>query len=375
MRITFVSPTVNMGGGTRVMVIYARLLQQRGHSVCIVSPPPRPIPLRRQLRSLLGGRGWPKAPRSVPSHLDGSGVTHRVLERWQPIVDRDVPDADVVIATWWETAEWVNALSSRKGAKAYFIQHHEVFGYLPVDRCRATYRLPLHKIVIARWLKDLMARDYGDPTVDVVPNAVDHGQFFAAPRGKQGQPTVGLLYTNVPFKGLDVALLAVERVRGRFPELRLVAFGAEPPAPQRPLPPRTDFVYLPAQDKLRELYARCDVWLTASRNEGFNLPAMEAMACRTPVVATRTGWPEEAIIDGENGMLAGIDDVDALAAGLEAVLGSSDEQWRRLSENARRTVATASWDASAMLFERALQHARERAARGEIPRRSLAAVS
>ena len=43
----------------------------------------------------------------------------------------------VVIATWWETAEWVAGLSPRKGAKAYFLQHHEVHPGQPVDRVRA----------------------------------------------------------------------------------------------------------------------------------------------------------------------------------------------------------------------------------------------
>ena len=127
------------------------------------------------------------------SHLDGSGLDHHVLDRWRPVTDVDVPDGDVVIATWWETAEWVNALSPNKGAKVYFIQHHEIFPYLPVERCEATYRMPLHKIVVARWLQQVMSTRYGDEIVDVVPNSVDRTQFFAADRGKQSTPTVGVL--------------------------------------------------------------------------------------------------------------------------------------------------------------------------------------
>jgi glycosyltransferase involved in cell wall biosynthesis len=93
---------------------------------------------------------------------------------------------------------------------------------------------------------------------------------------------------------------------------------------------------------------------------------MEAMACRTPVVATRTGWPEEAVATGHNGVLADVDDVQGLADGLESVLTLPEEQWRTMSANALATVADASWAASATLFERALQRACERAARGEI---------
>ena len=134
MRITFVSPTVDMSGGTKVMVIYARQLMRKGHVVRIISPPSQEIPPTRKFKSWLKGNGWPGSPSLPKSHLDGSGVDHHVLDRWRPVADGDVPDGDVVIATWWETAEWVNELDPSKGAKVYFIQHHEIFPYLPVAR-------------------------------------------------------------------------------------------------------------------------------------------------------------------------------------------------------------------------------------------------
>lgn len=113
------------------------------------------------------------------------------------------------------------------------------------------------------------------------------------------------------------------------------------------------FTY-PPQDALRDIYAQCDVWLTASRSEGFNLPAMEAMACRTPVVATRTGWPEEAIIQHSNGVLVNVGDVAGLTAGVEWALTLADPEWRAVSAAAFNTVANCSWDRSAEMFEQIL---------------------
>ncbi len=138
------------------------------------------------------------------SHLQGTDIRHQVLESRRPVVDRDVPDGDVVIATWWETAEWVAALHPAKGAKVCFIQHHEVFSHVPVERARAIYRLPLHKVVVARWLKEVMREQYGDEVVDVVPNSVDRAQFFAPPRGKRSRPTVGFLHSRSSYKGMDL---------------------------------------------------------------------------------------------------------------------------------------------------------------------------
>lgn len=365
MKITFVLPVVSMGGGIRVVAIYASALAAVGHKVTLVSPPSQELSFRRKLKSFILGNGWPRALRAR-SHLDSSGLDHRVLEQWRPVTDEDVPDADVVIATWWETAEWVNALNDRKGAKVYFIQSHEVFPGLPVARVRDTYRLPMHKIVVAKWLATLMQKEYGDSAADLVYNSVDHRQFHAPPRGKQSRPTLGFMYARASLKGVDVALRGIQQLRSRVPALRVVSFGAIRPVGVKNFDDSIEFQLLPPQDNLRELYAQCDVWITASRSEGFNLPAMEAMACRTPVVATRTGWPEEAIETGHNGVLVDIDDAAGLAQGAEWVLSLDDGSWRRLSSNAYATVEFSSWEESARKFESALVHACQRAARGEV---------
>lgn len=358
-------PTANLSGGARVVAIYARELMRRGHVVSVISLPPTSSPFLNRFKRWVKGGGWSVGGRQT-SHFDGSDVDHRVLEEARPVVDEDLPDGDVIIATWWETAEWVNALAPQKGAKVYFVQHHEVFKYLPIERSRATYKFRFHKIVIANWLKRLMEQEYEDREVDLVPNSVQKAQFFASARTKQRVPTIGFLYAPAEFKGVDVSMSVIKRLREKFPNLRVLTFGSGRPARGLPLIKGTEFFHSPPQDQIRNIYISCDVWLTASRSEGFNLPAMEAMACRTPVVSTRTGWPEESIKQGWNGWLADVDDADELTRGVEWILTRSNEAWERLSENALATVAETSWSASAALFERALYRACERAARGEI---------
>jgi glycosyltransferase involved in cell wall biosynthesis len=347
MDVTFVSPPLNMSGGSKVISIYAQKLRARGHNVVLVAPPHVKA---RSLSTLY--RRVPLDPQPV-SHFDGKGIRTVIGSAPHGVDASIVPDADVVIATWWETAEWVNRLPRRKGAKAYFIQHHEVHSFIPQQRARATYRMPLHKIVIAQWLADVMAAEYGDTDVDVVPNSVDQAQFFAGPRGKQPVPTVGLLFSRIDWKRFYLALEALHSVRKSVPDLRVICFGIE--HPESPLPDFVEFTFSPPQPSLRDLYASCDVWLTASSSEGFNLPAMEAMACRTPVVATRTGWPAEAIVDGHNGACVPIDDVAALAARTTELLQLPDDAWRRVSTNAYETVRTSSWERSTDLFEAALR--------------------
>lgn len=351
MKIVFLNPYVGMNGGVKVVAIYALALQRRGHEVLVVSLPPPALGWKTRLRLWLQGK---PAPQRLKSHLDHPQLNHKVLDANRPIRDSDLPDGDAVVATWWETAEWLAAMSPAKGRKYYLVQGHEVFPGLPLERVRATYRSPMKKIVVSRWLQSILAQEYGQHDVALVNNSVDHAQFFAPPRGKQAVPTVGFLFSHPgpSLKGCDVVLQAVRQLRQRHPDLRVVSFGMN--AMPAELAQEIGFLHLPAQDRIRDIYASCDVWLTASRSEGFNLPAMEAMACRTPVVSTRTGWPPEVIVDGVNGYCVEIDDVQSLTDAADRVLRLDDAQWRAMSDRAYAVVANESWERAADQLEKVL---------------------
>lgn len=357
MKITFVLPHVSLAGGIRVLAIYAKCLEKRGHEVFVVSTPqPQPGALQ-QVKSLLLGRGWLSVAKEA-SHFDGVDAQHLVIERSRPIVDTDVPDADVVVATWWETAEWVANLSEAKGAKAYFIQHHEIFDYMPKERVEATWSLPLHKITIAKWLVDLARTRYGDSNVSLVPNSVDSKQFYAPPRGKQSIPTIGILYSTAYWKGCDISLKAFSLSAQKVPNLRLISFG-ETPSPDLPLPPSTEHTCCPPQSTLKDFYTRCDAWLFGSRSEGFGLPVLEAMACRTLVIGTPTGAAPELLTDSA-GILVKPEDPEDMARAIEQVCKLSDAEWQAMSNAAHARATGYTWDDATNLFEAALHTAIDR---------------
>ena len=131
------------------------------------------------------------------------------------------------------------------------------------------------------------------------------------------------------------------------------------------LPSFAEFHYRPPQDKLRELYAQCDVWLCGSTREGFHLPPLEAMACRCPVVSTRVGGPEDIIEEGSNGHLVNPGDEDALANRLLRVLSLPPAEWRKMSDAAYATATRFTWDDATDLLEKALELAIERHKRGD----------
>ncbi len=348
MRICFVLPTVNPSGGIKVALIYAKKLAEMGHSVTVVSAQQKPRSFKQIAQSLLKLE-WLKTTRL--QSLEGWPGNHLILNMPQLMEGSAFPDADVVVATWWETAEWVARLRPSKGAKAYFIQGHEVFDNLPIDRVKATYATPFHKIVISKWLMRTLQDAYGLGDLDLVPNSYDPQQFYAQERTKSQVPTVGFLYSETVPKGTDVVIAAVGLLRTRFPNMRVISFGTA--VPKRDLLPAESFEFhlLPHQDAIRKIYAQCDVWIAGSRSEGFNLTALEAMACRTPLVSTRTGWPCDAVIDGQNGYLVDVDDVVSLASAAEKVLNLPNSDWQRMSHQAYETASSGSWDASAKAFE------------------------
>lgn len=360
MKITFVLPYAGLQGGIRVLSVYAERLAQRGHDVHVISMP-QVFSTRHTIKSLLLGNGLPKPD---PSYFDGSFVPHHVLDSPRPVTDQDVPDGDVIIATYYTTAAGVLNVSPSKGAKAIFIQNYEVPPGKSNPALDASWRMPMHKIVISKWLLNWARDKFGDTDVSHVPNSVDTSLFHAPVRSKNKYPTVGLLYSSLALKGCTVSLQALKRVAAVYPSLRLIAFGAEHPDFRLPLPSYAEFHYRPPQEKLRELYAQCDVWMCGSNVEGFHLPPLEAMACRCPVVSTRCGGPLDVIEEGINGHLVNVGDNVSLADKVLKVLSLSDANWRSMSDAAYRTAVDFTWDDATDLFELALIRAIERVKSG-----------
>ena len=78
--------------------------------------------------------------------------------------------------------------------------------------------------------------------------------------------------------------------------------------------------FLGYRDDVGDLLRNCDVFVLPSLYEGLPLSILEAMAAGKPVIATRIGGTDEAVIDGETGLLVPPADPPALAASIRTVL-------------------------------------------------------
>jgi glycosyltransferase involved in cell wall biosynthesis len=274
-------------------------------------------------------------------------VDSAVALRWVPTLSaRFVPDADVVIATAWKTAEWVATYPDEKGRKFYFIQHYEDWD-APAARVDATWKLPMRKIVIARWLQK-MAQDMGQSSA-YVPNAIDHEGFYLEvdPAERESYKLVMLYHTH-PWKGVKDGLRAIEILKQAKPELQVTLFGV----PERPrsLPLWIEYHSNPEQAELRQLYNEAALFLAPSLSEGWGLPALEAMACGAAVVATNNPGHLEFAVDGKNALLVKPGDAWGMANALTRAI--DDEALRLSLSNAGvKSAAMFAWERSVSDFE------------------------
>ena len=117
-------------------------------------------------------------------------------------------------------------------------------------------------------------------------------------------------------KGPDTLVATVARLSTSIPELFVFLTGPARGFVRRELERlgiAHHHVSLSSRDALAPAYYALDVQLVASRQEGGPKAALEAMATGVPLVTTRVGQAAELVIDGENGLLADVDDVDRLA--------------------------------------------------------------
>ena len=160
---------------------------------------------------------------------------------------------------------------------------------------------------------------------------------------------------DVPLKGLDDLLHAVAKLRTER-EVELVVVGK----PKSDGPAARTVTRLGLGDAVRFVSGLSDVELAAelggaevavvpSRFEGFSLPAVEAMACATPLVATTAGaLPEVVGPDGHAALHVPPGDPEALAAGIGRLLDDPALRERLGANGRERVLANYTWRRTAL---------------------------
>ncbi len=340
MKITFILPSLKLGGGTISTFELANGLHERGHEVKVVYPllPSKrfhaSVAVRKEVRRYLQiAQNLAKRKRGV--WLEAGADIHPVTT----LAETHIPDGDIIVATWWENVYDICGYSENKGIKFHLIRGYETWGG-PEGLVEGVYTLPVYRAATSRWLRDLISEKFAVEVLGPVPNGVDK-QLFYLERGDFGPHSprrIGMLYRRHVWKGMEIGLRALIEVKERFPHITPVIFGEKPTASDARLMRElgnVEYHRSPYGDSLRHIYNSLDIFLFPSLWEGFGNPPMEAMACGAACVVTKVGAVTEYAVPGHTAMMVEPGEVGGLADAIYELLED---------ESRRRDMAQAGYD-------------------------------
>ncbi len=291
----------------------------------------------------MGGHG------AIPWFPLAAGIEVRLV---RDLGERFIPDGEVIVATAFQTAAPVAGYGPEKGRGYYLIQSYEDW-MGDEATVQASWRLPLRKIVVSRWLERIAATLGEAERTTWIPLGLDGEQFrVTRPLTERVVPRIGMLAHPLPLKGTADGLTALEMVRSEFPAIEAVLFGTEPRPAE--LPEWIEYWQRPRPAELVELYNSCRIFLHPSHLEGWGLPAAEAMACGCALVAAHNDGVDEFARDGQNARLAPVRSPARLAELIGQLL-RDDRQRLQLAAEGVRTMRGFDWERSVERLEALLE--------------------
>jgi glycosyltransferase involved in cell wall biosynthesis len=353
LQISFILPAYfpHPNGGYRVVYEYANFLATHGHAVTIIFPwwqlgGNQPDSLLELVKLRL--RGLKTRTCIIKPLVSWHKLHPRIKLRFVPAVqNRFIPDGDITVATAWMTAPWIAALSPTKGTKFYLIQHHETWSG-PEEKVNATWHLPLHKIVISKWLEELGIK-LGATDLRHIPNGIDQERFriLSPPEGRR--LSILSLYHKYAFKGIPDALAVLHSYHQRFPDVPVSMFGVLPRGSD--VPEWIQYFTNPNQDALvQDIYNQHAVYFGASLAEGWALPPAEAMACGCAFVGTDSGGIRDYATDGDTALLSAPGDRDGLLQNLIRITENAPLR-RHIQSRGTENIHQFTWEVAGNAME------------------------
>ncbi|MFH1744860.1 MAG: glycosyltransferase family 4 protein [bacterium] len=309
MKINFFLPHLKVAGGVRVILSYADWLAKNNHQVTVV------------VQSKSRTRYFFNFLNIKPSWFKNFNAKIIRIPDWSP---KNIPNADISVIDSWGLVAKNYQLPKEKGAKFHFIQHDERLYHGQRNEVDKIYRLPIKKIVVSSWIKEIFKNDYKQDA-ELLLNSFDRSLFYPAEIKKDAkQVRILMLHHNHKWKGTEEWAEIVGELKKKYKNIKLIMFGVR----QKEISNVCDeYYYNLPQHKLAELYSSADIYLCPSWDEGSGLPSMEAMACRCALVTYNNGGSRDYAFDGQTAMVAERRNKEDLKNKLELLI--KDEELRK----------------------------------------------
>ncbi len=327
MRIGMVCPySFDVPGGVQAQVLQlAEVMRARGHEVSVLAPASPDVELPDYVVS--GGKAVPIPYNGSVARLRFGPATHRKVKRWLAEGEFDVlhlhePNAPSLSMLALQAAEGPIVATF----------HTSTTKSLTLSVFQGILR-PYHEKIVGRIAVSDLARRWqmealGSDAVEI-PNGVDVNSFADAPRldgyPRSGRTVLFLGRYDEPRKGMAVLLGALPALVARFAdvEILIVGRGDEEELCGKAGELAGHLRFLGQVDDATKASAMrsADVYCAPNTGgESFGIVLVEAMAAGTPVVASDLDAFRRVLLDGTAGRLVPVDDSDALAEALIAML-------------------------------------------------------
>jgi glycosyltransferase involved in cell wall biosynthesis len=191
--------------------------------------------------------------------------------------------------------------------------------------------------------------------ISVIPTGIEVSDFSGAvpaSRADYGLQQSDIVLASVahivPVKGYEDLIEAVHSVKNKYPHLKILVIGRGDAAYEKllidkmnSLGIRDRFIMIGNSDNVASLLKMCDGKILATRNTGrreaFGAAIIEAMAAGLPVIATRSGGPDEIVLHNETGWLVDASGCNGLVEGIELFMASRDS-WKQIGLNGYNRV-------------------------------------
>ena len=335
-RVTFVLPHRGSAGAIRVTVDLATELMNRGHQVRIAyrtegqfSRTSVIAGAKRLLRSLQGS-----------GTFDWLDTYQGSVERFQDLRELTFADGEIAIAVAQDTVRDVYLLPAEVHKLRYCHGFHD---HLPEPNELASGDA-IPTISVSNGLLPRVRQLRGVQVLGVVPNGIKRSDYYLESRMRDG---IGMIFHEIPIKGPQVAKAIIAATKERHPEVPWHMFGTS----RRPGEfQRSEYHQYPSISKGREVYNRCKIWLVTSRDEGFCLPILEAMACGCAVITSNHTAAGDLIDNGVNGFIVPYGEVDAYLEKIQLLLNSEPLRQQIVSRGLS-TAAQFTWERAAERME------------------------
>lgn len=338
MKIAFILPGGGVSGGVRCTVKAANGLLQRGHEVQLLVNKKNPS-IQSQLRNLWIGLRYPLGN-------DWLDMFEGAVERFDDIEKCAFQANEIVVASGWWAAGKMRQVKLPGIIK---VHHIRGVGFHDNDKMRAAWGENVPKIAVASYLEEVIEKTCGQSIMAVIADGIDTKEYYPTVPENQ-RNGVGTIFGSGYHKDPETVLKVLEMLHRDCPATHQRVFGSC----RRPKDiPRKLYCRLPSLERIREIYSQSLVWIMGSCSEGFGLPILEAMACGCAVVATDCGGSRDIIVDGENGFLVEVGNVEQIVNRVKQLLDDKELR-QRFVKKSRETVSKFSWDSSVDKLEEVL---------------------